>query len=398
MENTNEASSKMASKKVTILGGGPSGLLLARLLTLANVPCEVLESDLSMDSRHQGGMLDIHEDTGQVALRRAGLYEAFRDAVMEGADALRVLDRNTAVHLDQLGNGQRPEIDRGSLRKLLSASLPDAVVRWNTRVTFIHRAECGFVLTMADGQQETAETIVGADGAWSRVRPLLTEAVPTYTGVVFIDLRFRDALNRHPVAARLVGDGLMFALSNNRGFIGHREPEGEVDIYALVRLAEAYFPVESTAEAFRPYFADWHPDYQTLLTRNDGFAIRPLYMLPVGLRWPSAPDATLLGDAAHLMSPFAGEGVNQSLADAADLAEQIVGHPNDFESAFAAYEERMYYRSAKIAAESARMLDVLISPDPLPVLLDFFSDMAVEPMEHIEPLTAINHRPREGKK
>jgi 2-polyprenyl-6-methoxyphenol hydroxylase-like FAD-dependent oxidoreductase len=348
--------------------------MLARLLTLAHISCEVFEADLSVDSRRQGGMLDLHEGTGIAAVRQAGLYDAFRAEVLENGDALRILDREANVHLDRPGNGHRPEIERGTLRKLLVESLPKNTVRWNSRVTSVKQADPGFHLSLASGEEVSAKIVIGADGAWSRVRPILTQVQPVYSGVVYAELYFADAGNRHPEASTLVGDGMMFALDDNRGFAGHREPRDQVSLYAFLRLPEVNSASQMTAQDLFRYFTGWHSDYFALLARNDGFVVRPLYNLPVGLRWNRVPGATLLGDAAHLMSPFAGEGVNQALADAADLAEQISLHPNNLEIAFTLYEERMYQRSAEVAAESLKMLDLLVSPDPLPILLNFFSN------------------------
>ena len=164
-------------------------------------------------------MLDIHEDTGQAALRAAGLLEAFGAHLAHG-DAMRILDKTGAVRMAHNGNGLRPEIDRGALRNLLLSSLPPGLVRWNARVTGISREESGFKLSFADGSVAPAEILIGADGAWSKVRPLVSEASPFYSGISFVELRYLDADRKHPTAAALVGKGLMFALSDERGILG----------------------------------------------------------------------------------------------------------------------------------------------------------------------------------
>ncbi|MGC4043116.1 MAG: FAD-dependent monooxygenase [Armatimonas sp.] len=291
---------------ITIIGGGPGGLLLARLLYRQGIPCQVIETDTAVDSRHQGGMLDLHEDTGQRALRQAGLFEAFQSAVLEGGDATRILDPQGNIRFEDIGNGERPEIDRMSLRKLLVDSLPPGIIRWGSKLTAVEDKGDHFALRFADGTVEQAEVVIGADGAWSRVRPILTDITPTYTGVTFVELRYLNASVSSPTAHHMVGDGLMFALGESKGFVAHREPNDEVCVYAALRVPEDWLQSAITKELLAAQFTDWDASYQALVFEADSLERRSLYALPIGLRWPRHSRATLLGDAAHLMSPFAG--------------------------------------------------------------------------------------------
>ena len=131
---------------IRIVGAGLGGLTLASVLHRNGITAVVYDADLSAASRPQGGMLDIHEDTGQAALRAAGLLEAFGKLTLEHGDAMRILDKTGTLRMAHEGNGLRPEIDRGALRNLLLSSLPPDLVRWNARVTGISRAENGFEL------------------------------------------------------------------------------------------------------------------------------------------------------------------------------------------------------------------------------------------------------------
>lgn len=362
-----------------IIGAGLGGLMLARILHLHGLPVTIYEAESSHGSRMQGGLLDIHAENGQVALAAAGLTEAFRAIVYQGGQAMRLLDADGVVLLEQAddGKGGRPEVPRGDLRRILLDSLPAGTVRWGSKLISVEPFAGGrHRLTFTDGLVVTSELLVGADGAWSKVRPLLTDAVPAYTGVTFAETWLRDVDARHPATARAAGSGALMALAPGRGIFAHREPGAVLHAYvALSRPADWFDAVDDAAaigERIAVEFKDWSPALTALITDADAPPVlRPLHTLPTGLRWRRMPGVTLVGDAAHLAPP-AGEGANLALLDGAELAAAIVAHPNDREAALTTFEAAMFARSATAASEAHRMLALCLDERAPFGLVEFF--------------------------
>jgi len=372
---------RSTSPRIAIIGAGLSGLMLACVLHVNGIEAAVYEVDASANSQPQGGMLDIHEESGQAALRAAGLFEKFRALIHPGGEAMRILDKHATVRMEDDGFGVRPEVNRHSLRDLLRGSLPEGAIRWGAKVTAARTLTDGrHEVALADGSTFTTDLLIGADGAWSRVRPLVSDATPLYCGVSFVEAHLLDADLRHAAAAAVVGRGLLFALSEEKGIIAHRDSDGQLHAYIALKTPTDWVQTIDGADTgtikamLLEHFAGWDTQLQSLITGADGALVpRAVYALPVGHHWDRTPGVTLVGDAAHLMSPFAGEGANLAMQDGAELALALAAHPHDTETALTAYEQDLFPRGEAAAAMSASNLVISFRPDAPRGLLDLMA-------------------------
>jgi 2-polyprenyl-6-methoxyphenol hydroxylase-like FAD-dependent oxidoreductase len=241
--------SLLQDKQIAIVGGGPGGLTLARLLQLNGAVVKVYERDLSPEVRVQGSTLDLHEDSGLKALERAGLMDAFKKNYRSGADLLRITDQYANVVYDQheevyeeaFGEAHfRPEIDRGPLRDILLGSLEKETIVWNKHLTSLLENEGGWLLKFKDGTVAGADIVIGADGANSKIRKFVTDSKPIYSGVTMIEGTVYEAAKNAPLLWELTKGGKVFALGNHRTLITSAKGEGSLSFYTGCKKGESW--------------------------------------------------------------------------------------------------------------------------------------------------------------
>jgi 2-polyprenyl-6-methoxyphenol hydroxylase-like FAD-dependent oxidoreductase len=367
---------------IAIIGAGLSGLTLARVLHLHGIKSIVYEAEASPKARAQGGMLDIHDHNGQLALKDAGLFDKFLELIHPGAQASRVLHTDGTVLFNDVddGTGGRPEVQRGELRRILLESIPADSIKWGHKITTISSLGQGkHLLTFVNGETVTTDLLVGAEGAWSKVRPLLRDVKPTYVGTTFIETYLYDSDNLHKPSAHAVGDGSLFATAPGKGILAHREPNGVLHTYVALNKPSEWFAEidftnkESALKIIAAEFADWAPELKALITDGETIPVaRPLHSLPVDYKWERIPGVTLLGDAAHLMVP-SGEGANLAMFDGAELGKAIAANPNNIEAALGIYEKDLFPRSTAEAIEAIKIHEILFGEGAPHSLLEFFA-------------------------
>jgi len=379
--------------RIAIIGGGPAGLVCARVLQQHGLRATVYEADESMNTRPQGGSLDLHAESGLLALTTAGLIQQFREKARPEGQQVRILDKDGQVLFDlkrqvEAGDAsERPEIDRSELREILLESLDTGTVQWNRKLVSVTEGGPVHTLVFQDGVSEEADLVIGADGAWSKVRPVLTSAIPAYSGFTMIDFSIRDVDERYPKLGAFVGDGMSYMLAPDRGLLAQRNSRGLIHVYATVRVEEGWAKNDfaaavrggSVREFLLGYFEGWSPELLDFIRNcDDAFYAWRIYSLPIGHRWTPKSGFTLLGDAGHLLTPFSGEGVNVAMLDGLKLAMALVEawrttpSVESLRHAIPAFEEAMVERAEHPHRQAARNVKLMFDEGSPHTFVNFF--------------------------
>ena len=374
----------LENKKIAIVGGGPGGLTLAKLLQQRGVQVHVYERDTNKDVRVQGATLDLHEESGLAALREAGLTDAFYANYRPDAGKMRVAGMDKTIYLDDhaLKNGyadQRPEIDRGPLRKILLESLQPETVVWDCNFLSMEAEGEGWRLFFKNETSVYADIVVAADGANSRIRKQITDITPVYSGVTIVEGNVYNARQNAPGLYEMVKGGKVFAFGDEQSLILSAKGDGSLSFYTGCKVPEDWSlksGIEFTDQKqvhqwFAAAFRSWDSSWQELFSGEEVWCMaRPQYHYPLDQSWTALPNLTMLGDAAHRMPPYAGEGVNMAMLDALELAECLTSDRfDDLAAAIACYEKNMLERTAEVTRITLQSTEMLHSVDAIDQML-----------------------------
>jgi 2-polyprenyl-6-methoxyphenol hydroxylase-like FAD-dependent oxidoreductase len=382
----------LQNKHIAIVGAGPGGLTLAKLLQLKGANVKLYERDVNKNARVQGSPLDLHDESGLAAIRKANLLDEFKQNFLPRADRKLITNERADIFFSDHDTKPeenfdseyfRPEIDRGTLRKILLESLQPGTVVWDSHFISMEAKNEGWLLHFKNGSSPYADIVIAADGANSKIRPYITNIKAFYSGITMLEGNIYEAEKAAPRMNHFLKGGKIMAFGNSKDLFVGQKGGGDIGFGASFKADENwaansrldYSDRKQVLNWFKTAYSEWSPIwYELFESAATPFIARPIYCAPLDQTWVPLPNLTMLGDAAHVMPPFAGEGANVAMLDALELSEYLTSDKyNTLKEAIASFEIAMRKRAAIAAAESLENGERMHSESALKMMLGFFS-------------------------
>lgn len=393
----------LQNKQVAIVGGGMGGLVLARLLQLRNINVKVYERDLNSTVRVQGSPLDLHEDSGLIAMEKANLLDEFYKKIRPNASKARIVNQNFELKFDEHAikgtdfqetlkadhdslqdiSKPRPEIDRSELRAILLHSLLPETMVWDSQFLSMEKENNGWRLFFKNKKNIYADLVIGADGANSKIRSYLSTQKPIYSGITMIEGTIYNAKENAPKLFEFSKGGKVLALGNEQSIIYGTKGDGSLMFLLSSKIAENWIAENDLdfknnhkifdwfAEVYKDWSSEWHEFFKS---EELHFIFRPQYYFPQNQSWETQENLTIIGDAAHRMPPFAGKGANLAMLDAFELADCLTNNSfSDMKTAIYYFEKRMLKRAANALTDTLNNGEQLHFENALEKLVAIFN-------------------------
>lgn len=362
----------LQNKKIAIIGAGPVGLTMAILLQQKGIDVTIYERDKDAQTRIWGGTLDLHKGSGQKAMKKAGMLERYFElAIPMGRTVAdengNVLSVQKTIPEEAQDN---PEINRNDLRNLLLDSLKNGTVVWNSKVNELEVKDGKWILHFENNESAIADLVIGANGGMSAIRKYITDAEVEETGTYMIQGEVLEAEIKCKDFFSLCNDNILMSAFNGNLLVANPKNKSALSYNVIFKTPDEWLSgneldfknIESIRSFLIDRFSDWDETYKELFRATSFFVGLPTRKISLEKEWKNSRvlPVTLIGDAAHLMPPFAGQGANIGLVDAMILAENITsGKFETIENAIEDYEKQMFVY-AKEAQEETRKNELMM--------------------------------------